>query len=98
MAQPATSNLIDALAPNNDALIPQLAERIQQATTLDNGLREIASAFSTLDTIVERITLIRNGQQFSLLINENASGVRRNIEANTDQVTIAVSYTSALTP
>ena len=98
MAQSATSNLFDDLALNNDALIPQLAERIQRATTLDNGLHEIASAFSTLGVIVERITTIRNGQQFQFPINENASGVRRNIEATTDQVTITVTCTSAMTP
>ena len=98
MAQSATSNLFDDLAPNNDALIPQLAERIQRATTLDNGLREIASAFSTLGVIVERITAIRNGQQFQFPVNENASGVRRNIEATSDQVTITVTCTSVMTP
>lgn len=98
MGQPATSNLTDTLAPNNDALIPQFLETIQRATTLDNGLREIASAFSTLGVVVERITMIRNDEQFDFPINENASGVRRNIEATTNQVTITVACTTAMTP
>ncbi len=98
MALPATSNLIDDLVINNDTLIPQLSERIQQATTLDNGLREIASAFATLGVVVERITMTRDDQQFNFPINENASGVRRNIEAKTNQVTITVSCTTAMMP
>ena len=98
MGQPATSNLTDTLAPNNDALIPQFLETIQRATTLDNGLREIASAFSTLGVVVERITMVRNDEQFDFPINENASGVRRNIEATTNQVTITVACTTAMTP
>lgn len=100
MAQPATSQLPDdaPLAPNNHGLIQQLFERIESTTTLDNGLREIASAFSILEVIVERITMIRNDQQFDLPINENASGVRRHIEANTNQVTITVTCTTAMPP
>ena len=98
MGQPATSNLGDAFAPNNDDLIPQLSERIQRATTLYNGFCEIASAFSTLGVVVERITMIRDHQQFDFPINENASGVRRNIEATTNQVTITVACTTAMTP
>lgn len=98
MGQPATSNLSDAFATNNDALIPQLSERIQRATTLYSGFCEIASAFSTLEVVIERITMIRDDQQFDFPINENASGVRRNIEATTNQVTIAVACTTAMTP
>ena len=98
MGQPATSNLSDAFAPNNDDLIPQLSERIQRATTLYNGFCEIASAFSTLGVVIERITMIRDDQQFDFPINENASGVRRKIEATTNQVTITVACTSAITP
>ena len=98
MGQPATSNLSDAFGPNNDALIPQLSERIQRATTIYNGFCEIASAFSTLGVLVERITMIRDEQQFDFPINENASGVRRDIEATTNQVTITVACTAAMTP
>lgn len=98
MPQPATSNLNDIVISTNDEMFPQLVERIQQATTLDNGLREIASAFSTLAVCVEQITMIRDGQQFNFPVNENLSGVRRTIEAKTDQVTITVSCTTAMTP
>ena len=90
MGQPATINLSDAFATNNDALIPQLSERIQRATTLYSGFCEIASAFSTLGVVIERITMIRDDQQFDFPINENASGVRRYIEATSNQVTISV--------
>src|SRR6185369_138780 len=98
MAQPATSNLNDIVISTNDEMIPQLVERIQQATTLDNGLREIASAFSALAVCLEQITMIRNGQQFNFPVNENLSGVRRTVEAKTDQVTITVSCITAMTP
>src|SRR5215213_7034558 len=97
MGQPATSNLSDAFGPNNDALIPQLSERIQRATTIYNGFCEIASAFSKIGVVVERITMIRDEQQFDFPINENASGVRHNIEATTNQVTLTFDCTSVMT-
>ena len=99
MPQPGASNLEDAVTPdNNDRLIQQLSEQIEQTTTLHNGFREIASAFSTLDVTVERITMIRNNQQFDFPINQNASGIRRNIEAQNDEITITVVCTTPMTP
>jgi two-component system response regulator PilR (NtrC family) len=98
MAQPGTSNLKVVAPDYDDVLIQQLSERIQRATTINHGFREIASAFSALDVTAERIIMIRNNQRFDFPINENASGIRRNVEAKTNELTITVACTTAMTP
>ena len=83
---------------HSDNLKQQLSEKIEQAATLNNGFREIASAFSAFKVTIERITMIRNDQQFDLPINEHASGIRRNIEGQANHLTLTVVCTSTMTP
>jgi transcriptional regulator with PAS, ATPase and Fis domain len=83
---------------HSDDLKKQLSERIEQATTLDGGFSQIASAFSAFQVTVERITMIRGSQQFELPINEHASGILRKIEGQANDLTITVVCTTTLTP
>jgi transcriptional regulator with PAS, ATPase and Fis domain len=76
----------------------QLSERIEQTTTVNDGFRELASAFSIFKVTVERITMIRNEQTFDFPINQHASGIRRKIEGQAKDLTITVVCTTTMTP
>src|SRR6266850_5494685 len=74
-------------------LMEELSQRVQAAITMDEGFKEIASAFTTLNVTIERITLVRNNETSEVTLNQNASGVRgvrRDIEAQVAGLTITV--------
>ncbi|MGH9932174.1 MAG: sigma 54-interacting transcriptional regulator [Pyrinomonadaceae bacterium] len=79
-------------------LMEELSQRVQAATTMDEGFKEIASAFTTLNVTIERITLVRNNETSEVTINQNASGVRRDIEAQIAGLTITVTCINPMTP
>ena len=79
-------------------LMEELSQRVQAATTMDEGFKEIASAFTTLNVTIERITLVRNNETSEVTLNQNASGVRRDIEAQVDGLTITVTCINPMTP
>jgi transcriptional regulator with PAS, ATPase and Fis domain len=76
----------------------ELSQRVQAATTMDEGFKEIASAFTTLNVTIERITLVRNNETSEVTLNQNASGVRRDIEAQVAGLTITVTCINPMTP
>jgi len=79
-------------------LMEELSQRVQAATTMDEGFKEIASAFTTLNVTIERITLVRNNETSEVTLNQNASGVRRDIEAQFAGLTITVTCINPMTP
>jgi transcriptional regulator with PAS, ATPase and Fis domain len=79
-------------------LMEELSQRVQAATTMDEGFKEIASAFTTLNVTIERITLVRNNETSDVTLNQNASGVRRDIEAQVAGLTITVTCINPMTP
>jgi transcriptional regulator with PAS, ATPase and Fis domain len=79
-------------------LMEEISQRVQVATTMDEGFKEIASAFTTLNVTIERITLVRNNETSEVALNQNASGVRRNIEAQVAGLTITVTCINPMTP
>ena len=79
-------------------LMEELSQRVQAATTMDEGFKEIASAFTTLNVTIERITLVRNDETSEVTLNQNASGVRRDIEAQVAGLTITVTCINPMTP
>ena len=79
-------------------LMEELSQRVQAATTMDEGFKEIASAFTTLNVTIERITLVRNNETSEVTLNQNASGVRRDIEAQVAGLTITVTCINPMTP
>jgi len=79
-------------------LMEELSQRVQAATTMDEGFKEIASAFTTLNVTIERITLVRNNETSEVTLNQNASGVRRDIEAQVASLTITVTCINPMTP
>jgi transcriptional regulator with PAS, ATPase and Fis domain len=76
----------------------ELSQRVQAAITMDEGFKEIASAFTTLNVTIERITLVRNNETSEVTLNQNASGVRRDIEAQVAGLTITVTCINPMTP
>jgi len=76
----------------------EISQRVQAATTMDEGFKEIASAFTTLNVTIERITLVRNNETSEVTLNQNASGVRRDIEAQVAGLTITVTCINPMTP
>ncbi len=85
--------------PNaHHCLMEELRQRVQAATTMDEGFKEIASAFTTLNVTIERITLARNNEKSEVTLNQNASGVRRDIEAQVAGLTITVTCINPMTP
>ena len=79
-------------------LMEEISQRVQAATTMDEGFKEIASAFTTLNVTIERITLVRNNETSEVTLNQNASGVRRDIEAQVAGLTITVTCINPMTP
>ncbi len=79
-------------------LMEELSQRVQAAITMDEGFKEIAYAFTTLNVTIERITLVRNNETSEVTLNQNASGVRRDIEAQVAGVTITVTCINPMTP
>jgi len=79
-------------------LMEELSQRVQAATTMDEGFKEIASAFTTLNVTIERITLVRNNETSEVTLTQNASGVRRDIEAQVAGLTITVTCINPMTP
>ena len=82
----------------NERLKEELSEKIEQSTTLNDGFHQIASAFSTFNVTVERITMIRNDQTFDFPVNQHASGIRRKLEGQAKDLTITVICTTTMTP
>lgn len=79
-------------------LMEELSQRVQAATTMDEGFKEIASAFTTLNVTIECITLVRNNETSEVTLTQNASGVRRDIEAQVAGLTITVTCINPMTP
>ena len=102
MAQPGAANTKEPQAtaqPDaHHCLMEELSQRVQAATTVDEGFKEIASAFTTLNVTIERITLTRNNERSEVTLNQNASGVRRDIEAQVAGLTITVTCINPMTP
>ena len=102
MAQPGAANTKEPQAtaqPDaHHCLMEDLSQRVQAATTMDEGFKEIASAFTTLNVTIERITLVRNNETSVVTLNQNASGVRRDIEAQVAGLTITVTCINPMTP
>jgi transcriptional regulator with PAS, ATPase and Fis domain len=93
-ASPDVDNQVDT----TDALIDQLSLNIQNAATIEDGFKEITAAFTALNVTVEHITLVRNNEPVEFVVNENASGVRRDIEAHVAEISIIVSCVNPMTP
>jgi transcriptional regulator with PAS, ATPase and Fis domain len=102
MAQPGAANTKEpeatAQPDAHHCLMEDLSQRVQAATTMDEGFKEIASAFTTLNVTIERITLVRNNERSEIALNQNASGVRRDIEAQVAGLTITVTCINPMTP
>lgn len=102
MAQPGAANTKEPQAtaqPDpHHCLMKEISLRVQAATTMDEGFKEIASAFTTLNVTIERITLVRNNETSEVTLNQNASGVRRDIEAQVAGLTITVTCINPMTP
>lgn len=102
MAQPGAANTKEPQAtaqPDaHHCLMEEISQRVQAATTMDEGFKEIASAFTTLNVTIERITLVRNNETSEVTLNQNASGVRRDIEAQVAGLTITVTCINPMTP
>jgi transcriptional regulator with PAS, ATPase and Fis domain len=79
-------------------LMEELSQRVQAATTMGEGFKEIASAFTTLNVTIERIKLVRNNETSEVTLNQNASGVRRAIEAQVTGLTLTVTCINPMTP
>ena len=96
----ANTKVPEATAQPNahHCLMEDLSQRVQAATTMDEGFKEIASAFTTLNVTIERITLVRNNETSEVALNQNASGVRRDIEAQVAGLTITVTCINPMTP
>ena len=78
--------------------IEDLSQRIQNSATVEDGFAELASACATLSVTIERITLVRGDQTTETKLNENVSGVRRDIKGQIDEVTLTVSCINPITP
>jgi transcriptional regulator with PAS, ATPase and Fis domain len=76
-----------------------LCDRVERTKTVDEGFAAIASAFTELNVTIEQITLLRGDQPTNLILNINASGVRRDIKcqvANTILTVTCINPTSSL--
>ena len=76
-----------------------LCDRVERTKTVDEGFAAIASAFAQLNVTIEQITLLRGDQPSNLILNINASGVRRDIKcqvANTRLTVTCINPTSSL--
>ena len=82
----------------DDELIQQLCEQIQNTTTIEDGFTTIAALFESLDVTIERITLVHNGETSEVTINENASGVRRDIKGQCQNTQLTVVCINSITP
>lgn len=79
-------------------LMQELSQRVQSATSIDEGFAELTAAFSALDVTIERITLIQPDHTCEVTLNENASGVRRDIEGKIANITLTVTCINPMTP
>ena len=76
-----------------------LCDRVARTKTIDEGFEAIVSAFTELSVTIEQITLVRGDQPSNLILNIDASGVRRDIKcqvANTTLTVTCINPTSAL--
>lgn len=76
-----------------------LCDRVGTTKTIDEGFDAIVRAFTELNVTIEQITLLRGDQPSSLILNINASGVRRDIKcqvANTILTVTCINPTSNL--
>ena len=67
-----------------------LCDRVERTTTVDEGFAAIASAFTELNVTIEQITLLRGDQPSNLILNTDASGVRREIKCQVENTSLTV--------
>lgn len=93
----ATAKITEHAEPDNE-LIEQLRQEVHDAKTLDEGFTAIKAFFETLDVTIERISLVRNGETSEVTINENASGIRREFNAQSQNSKLTVICINSFTP
>lgn len=67
-----------------------LCDRLAKSKSIDEGFAAIVSIFTELNVTIERITLVRGDQTLTRALNENASGVRREIKGQIANTTLTV--------
>ena len=92
----ATAKITEHQKPD-DELIEQLRQKIQNTKTIQDGFTAITALFESLDVTIERITLVRNGETSEATINENASGIRRDIKGQFHDTQLTVVCVNTIT-
>lgn len=75
---------------DTDQLIEQLRQEIHNSNTIEDGLAAITKLFESLSVTIERITLVRNSETSEATLNKNASGIRREFKAQSEDTQLTV--------
>lgn len=65
-------------------------DRVAKTNSTSEGFAAIVSVFTELNVTIERIILVRDDETLNLALNENASGVRRDIKGQIANTTLTV--------
>ena len=67
-----------------------LCDRVANTKSTNEGFAAIVSVFTELDVTIERLTLVQGDQTLNLALNENVSGVRRDIRGQIANTTLTI--------
>lgn len=79
-----------AAAEHQELTSEALCDRVANSKSTEEGFATIVSVFTELNVTIERITLVQGDQTLNLALNENASGVRREIKAQIANTNLTV--------
>lgn len=79
-----------AAAEHQELRSEALCDRVANSKSIEEGFATIVSVFTELNVTIERITLVRGDQSLNRALNENASGVRREIKAQSANTNLTV--------
>jgi transcriptional regulator with PAS, ATPase and Fis domain len=79
-------------------LIQEFCQNLQKCKTIDDAFTTITSLFESLDVTIERITLFRDGETSEVILNENASGIRREFKSQLQNTHLTIVCINSFTP
>jgi transcriptional regulator with PAS, ATPase and Fis domain len=81
-----------------DDLIRELCQDLENCNSIEDSFTIITSLFESLDVTIERITLVRDGETSEVTLNENASGIRREFNAQLQNTHLTIICINSITP
>jgi len=79
-------------------LIQEFCQSLQNCKIIDDAFTTITSLFESLEVTIERITLFRDGETSEVILNENASGIRREFKSQLQNTHLTIVCINSFTP